>query len=489
MSQNEPPTGGNAPDPGQQPYQPQQTPGQFGSPDSGAWQGQPPGYPPQSNPPGYPPSSTTPGYPPQSSPPGGQPPGYPPSGTTPGYPPQGNPAQGSPPGYPPQGPPPGWQQQPPGYGTGAGAGPQAPYGAQGGYGSQQQPWGTPPPGQQPPSKGPNKVLLGAVGGVVGLALIGVGFWAVRGNGGTAAPSPQPTVTTGTGQTSQPSPPPNPAASKASDAVATYLRALGAGDALTALSLAATPPGGNTAFLTNGVLAKATAGKISDINVPEVADPNATDVPATYTLAGKPVSASFGVTRIGDQFRLSQVAATIDISRLQNPRVPVSLGGVAATSSLVQLFPGVYPVAAANKYYSYGSVQLTVGDLGDKIAGKGTVSISSAGKSAIIKAAKAKYKSCLKQHAARPSGCGWGVRVPGGVKIRTSTVKWTTKSGANWDKLKLKLIGPGLVEGRGKATVHFYARDARVSGRYWYKDIKLTGVQASINGSKIKVTFY
>ena len=41
----------------------------------------------------------------------------------------------------------------------------------------------------------------------------------------------------------------------------------------------------------------------------------------------------------------------------------------------------------------------------------------------------------------------------------------------------------------KATVHFYARDARVSGRYWYKDIKLTGFQAKLSGSKITVTFY
>ena len=48
---------------------------------------------------------------------------------------------------------------------------------------------------------------------------------------------------------------------------------------------------------------------------------------------------------------------------------------------------------------------------------------------------------------------------------------------------------GWAEAKMKATVHFYARDARVSGRYWYKDIKLTGFQAKLSGSKITVTYY
>jgi hypothetical protein len=38
-------------------------------------------------------------------------------------------------------------------------------------------------------------------------------------------------------------------------------------------------------------------------------------------------------------------------------------------------------------------------------------------------------------------------------------------------------------------VHFYARDAKVSGRYWYKDIKLRGVSLTIGSNKVSVAFY
>lgn len=373
----------------------------------------------------------------------------------------------------------GWAQQPPppppGY-----AGPQGPYGGQPG-------WGAPPPGQ-PPSGRSNKVVLGAVGGVLGLALIGGGVWAFQNNSGSATPSVQPTAvsTPGPGQPT-PSTLPSVPAAKASDAVVTYLRALGAGDALTALALAARSPSGDTTFLTNGVLAKATAGKIADIAVPEVSDPNATQVSASYTLAGKPVSASFEVTRSGDQFRLTQVAAMVDLSRLQQSLVPVSLAGVPAKNSVVQLFPGVYPVTATNKNFSFGSAKVTVDGLDDQTAGSATVSISSAGKSAILKAVKAKYSWCLKQNSLKPSGCAIWFRQPSGVKFRTSTISYRTTSGAKWSSAKLKLVGNGIVEGVAKTKVRFDVR--ATNGRRWYGTAPITGFRALISSSKVTVSFY
>ena len=76
-----------------------------------------------------------------------------------------------------------------------------------------------------------------------------------------------------------------------------------------------------------------------------------------------------------------------------------------------------------------------------------------------------------------------------MKLITSSIKWTKKSGAKWSSAKFKLVAPGLAEAKSAATVHFYARDARVSGRYWFKDVKLQGVSALIGSSKVSVTFY
>ena len=408
------------------------------------------------------------------------------------YPPPGGaqPAQGwgqQPPSQPsaPQ-PGPGWGQQPqqPGqYGPG-------PYGTaqQPAYGAPQQ-WGGPPPSSGSPGGGNSKrLLIGLIAAAVGLALIGGVVWFVR-NNNSATPTPSPTVSTsGTSGPSQSTQATVPTA-KASDAVVSYLRALGAGDATTALSLAASAPTGDTTFLTNGVLAAATAGKLSNVQVADVSDPNATSVSASYTLAGAPVSATFDVTRVGDQFRLNDIAASVDLSRMQRSGAPVKLAGVTAPGSVVSLFPGVYAVTAANRNLSYGSVKVTVTDLGAQTPAGGKLAISSAGKSAIIKAAKSKYSWCLKQKSVRPSGCGFAVRVPGGVKLRTSTIKWTKRGGANFGSAKLSLQGATYVEAKMAAKVHFYARDARISRRYWYKDVSLRGFSALMTGSKISISYY
>ena len=514
MSQNGPYDGmGNA---GNQPQQPTGPGDQGGA----QWPGQASGYPPAGS--SYP-SAGTPqppagwgqqGQPTQNQPSGqgwqGQPPVYPSAGTPQGPAPdwgqqpsgqgwQGQPGQQQPSDQ-------GWQGQPGQFGAAPAYGDQQGYGAQqgfdqqayggqppGGYpGGPQQPWGYPPDGGQNQPRRTNKAVLGVVGGVVGLALVGGTVWAVNNNRTSADPTPQVSVSVSQGQ---PSPgggssvPPSVATVKASDAVTAYLQALAIGDANAALSLAAVAPAGDTTFLENKVLAKSTRGKLTDIQVTDVTDPNATSVDASYKLNGKQVSTTFGVTKVGDQFRLNQVTATVDISQLATKNVPVSLAGVKASRTMLNLFPGVYPVTAANKYFSYGSAKINVTNLDEVAARAGKVSISSSGKSATIKAAKKKFSWCLKQHSVRPSGCGFAVRVPSGVKLRTNTIKWTTRSAINWGKVSPKLLGSTLVEAKAKGKVHFYARDARVSGRYWYKDLPVTGFNAKVSGSKITVAFY
>ncbi|GAA0345119.1 hypothetical protein [Micropruina glycogenica] len=395
--------------------------------------------------------------------------------------------------YPPAGQQAGWGQQNPGQQpppawSGA-PGQPTPYGQQQyptqphyaaqpqyGQGGPQQPWGYPPAqGQNQSPKKSNKAVLGVVGGVVGVALIGGTVYAL----GRPNPAPAPTVSTSGLST------PTVATAKASDVVSAYLRALGSGDSATALSLAATAPT-DTTLLTDAVLAKTTAGKLTDISVPDVAG-QATSVTATYSLNGKPVTATFAVTNVGGQYRMAQVAAEVELAAMAD--VPLKLAGVRPTGDVVSVFPGVYPVTPVNKYYSIGTVSMAVSDTEDVTPDSRTVGLSSAGKSAIVKAANAKWKACLKSHSLRPSGCGFGVRSRSGVKLITSSIKWTKKSGAKWSSAKFKLVAPGLAEAKSAATVHFYARDARVSGRYWFKDVKLQGVSALIGSSKVSVTFY
>ena len=79
-------------------------------------------------------------------------------------------------------------------------------------------------------------------------------------------------------------------------------------------------------------------------------------------------------------------------------------------------------------------------------------------------------------------------MPSGVKIRKSTIAWTTRGGAKWTKMKPKLPSTTVAEAAAPAKVHFYARDARVSGRYWFKDVNITGVRALISGKKLTISF-
>ncbi len=433
-----------------------------GNPDPGAWQGGQ-GYPPAGGPPG----SGGPGGPGAGW--GGQPAPGQPSG-------QGWPAAPGQPGG-------GWAQQPPppqqpgGYGQ---------YGPNPGQysGPPQQPWGAPPPQPGQGGGGSKKLLFGLIGVAVVLALIGgVVIWMRNNN--TADPTPSISAPV-PGPSSQQSQAPVPT-TKPSDAVVAYLRALSTGDATTALSLSASAPMGDATFLTNAVLAKTTAGKLANVSVTEVTDPTATNVTASYTLAGKPVAASFEVTRVADQFRLSRVAATVDLSRIRQPMAPVSLAGVTSTANIVALFPGVYPVTSANRNLSYGATTIAVRDLTSQTPSGSGVTISAAGKTAILKAVNSKYSWCLKQNSLRPAGCAVWFRQPTGVKFRTGTISYRTTSGANWSKAKLKYLGGGRVEAAARTKVRFDVRST--DGRRWYGNATVFGFRADISRPNVTATFY
>src|SRR5215216_979612 len=152
-------------------------------------------------------------------------------------------------------------------------------------GAEPDPYGSPPPGSYvpgpgeptPPRRGRAKILI--IIGAAALAVILMAVLAVvvatrNGLVGNTGSKTQRQQTQSQGAAPQNAPRP-------SDAVMGYLQALAAGDAVAALSFAADPaPTGP--LLTNEVLAKSSErADLSDIQVPDVDDQNATSVSATY----------------------------------------------------------------------------------------------------------------------------------------------------------------------------------------------------------------
>ena len=149
------------------------------------------------------------------------------------------------------------------------------------YGSPPSSWDAGPvqPAPQPKGKGKILIIIGAAALAVILMAVLAVVVATR-----LGPAANPGGTTSTQGQTNPSQNTAPQqASRPSDAVAGYLQALAAGDAVAALSFAADPaPTGP--LLTNEVLVESgDRAALTEIQVPVVEDQNATSVSATYTL--------------------------------------------------------------------------------------------------------------------------------------------------------------------------------------------------------------
>ena len=208
-----------------------------------------------------------------------------------------------------------------------------------------------PPGQ-PPKKGNAKMLIiiGAVVlAVLALAITG-GVLLLNRGAQTAGTDPN----TG-GSTAPPggSTAPPPLAVKPSDAVKSYLEALAAGDAETALSFGETTPT-DASLLTGAVLAQSNKlAPITDINVPDVNDEYAYKVDASYRLGKQEVNESFTVDKAGDRWKLTDTYTELDLSTRQEKTVPMIINGVNAKAGTVRLFPGAYQFTTGSSYLTWG----------------------------------------------------------------------------------------------------------------------------------------
>jgi hypothetical protein len=334
------------------------------------------------------------------------------------------PGPGGPPpgGYPPGGPPPG------GYPPG------------GGYGG--PPVGAPPP--VPPGSGPKRGRrIAIIAGAVVLVLAAgtaIAVVATRDKPTTTAPpqssqqaSPGGTTPGGTGSTAA------PAATTASDAVKGYLQALSSGDAQAALSYAADPVSGP--LLTNSVLADShKRAPLTTVDVPAVADPDATSVPATYQLGKTPVSESFNVIKVGDQWKLTQVTKAVDVGLVRQASVPMKINGVTIAASTVTLLPGSYAFTTGLSYLSYGSKSTVLlkspSDQANVYSLRAT--LTSAGKRAVVSTAKKRYQKCLKAHALKPSNCPFGGTST--YTYKASTIRWKQSGKDPFRKAKVTIAG-------------------------------------------------
>jgi hypothetical protein len=356
-------------------------------------------------------------------------------------PPMSVPGPGSGPGQPLS--PYGYPQQPspnsPAAGSGYSFGPFAPE-------EQTAEWqGAPTPGSYgagpiqpaPQPKGKSKIWIIIGAAALAVILMAVVAVVVATRAGSAA-NPGGNASTQGQQTNQGNAPQG--AARPSDAVAGYLQALAAGDAVTALSYAANPaPTGP--LLTNEVLVESgERAALTEIQVPVVEDQNATSVSATYTLGDSAVSESFDVVKVADTWKLSRAVKDLDISFIVGGSVPVKINGVTVEQDSVAVLPGSYAFTTGLPYVGYGSknVVLVKSPYVEADTYRIESKLTKSGEKAVISAAKKRYNKCLDINSLNPKNCP--IRFDSKYSYKKSTINWQQVGGDPFRKAKVTFGG-------------------------------------------------
>ncbi len=226
---------------------------------------------------------------------------------------------------------------------------------------------------------------------------------------SSAPSPavEPTVIAPPPSgTTAPSTAPPPAGALASDAVLGYLQALAAGNADAALRYAARPVT-REATLSNAVLAESRRrAPVTGIRVTAVADPDATQVQASYRLGSTPVNGVFGVVKISGGWKLREVVNEFDLGLVRQKTIPMKINGATVTSDRVRVLPGSYAFSTGTRYLSYGGRNVLLvrspDDLVNVYGLRG--GLTSSGRQKVKAVAKMSYRACLRSRVPRPRNC-------------------------------------------------------------------------------------
>ena len=363
--------------------------------------------------------------------------------------------------------------------------PGQPYAGQPYAGQPGQPYAGQPYSPQPPAGGPrpkrSKVPLFILVGVVAVVIIAVIANLLTDRG---TPTASPSATT-SGSTV-----PAPQSADPASAVQGYLQSLSQGDAVTALSYAATVPA-DTSMLTNEVLAAGLqTTPISDIQVSKGSGASTFDtIGATYKLGDRVVTASFDVSKAGTAWRLEQVASPVAFTSLYPDQVALRVNGAPLTTDSATLFPGGYTVTADDTRYGVSHATFQVQspqDRPDTYAMQ--LTLSKAGISKVRAAAQKKLSSCLKQRSLKPAGCGFASYLPGKNKPSTSTIRWTVTKGANAMKtLKptVDVADPTFV--RATVNLQLKVNLRSTNGIRWYGYSGVYVVRGELTANGVRIT--
>lgn len=392
--------------------------------------------------------------------------------------------------------------EPPGYtnpGGTSGTGPgYTPY--PGGYG---QPGANPPGGSQlggqgggsfiggsQLSGGPtgpgggrnNLVIIAVAAGLAIILAVGVGFLVTRDGGKEEAGGPG-----GGGASSETSPPPEQGG-KPSDPVQGYLEALAAGDAETAIGFAKTAPADKT-LLTDEVLqASNERAPISEISVPEVTDEYTRRVSAAFKVGDQSVNQDFRVEQVGSEWKITEIVADLELSRVRANSVPMLINGVTVDSDALKVFPGSYEFTTGLKYLDYGKSNVLVVEGPDSYARTSDIELAPTkeGTKAFTAAAKAHHKKCVAKKELAPKGCPNIADVD--EKAKKGTVKWTV-SGDPWASFKPRMSydDPASIESRFSANYKVTFTDTKGTKQGYRVYGGSNTYSANLTEDKVKVS--
>jgi hypothetical protein len=221
---------------------------------------------------------------------------------------------------------------------------------------------------------------------------------------------------------------NAGAQSATEAVETYLTALAAGDAPTALAQTAQLVE-DTTFLTSEFLSAAQRDyPITNIKVPEGQQTTSpAQITATYNLGDVEVEAHFTVQQHGFSWLLDGGFMNLNVTDLVE-KLPLSLNGVdVSTLSTVALFPGVYTLETSQPYVTMTDPELVINFPEGSPAFTWGVNLTDEAVTMISEAAAPHLSSCLARLEMLPGDCGFGIANSEQTQVSVDSIKWTLTS--------------------------------------------------------------
>lgn len=263
-------------------------------------------------------------------------------------------------------------------------------------------------GGQPPKKGPNKVVIGTIIGVVILALIGGvgGFLLYQKNQEEKEFARQ--VETA-GQTVQ-----------------GYFDALVAGDPAKALGFSSEPADGPL-VAPEVYKAAAEAAPVGDVTVGEAQvvqddDKNfvSASVDSSWTVDGQEMSKTWTLSKAGDDWKLDAVTGSVTLA---DSSLDIVINGAPVEPGTYQALPGKYAVSTGVDAIIYKSESFTVTGPGEEISWLADASISDDAKKKVVDNAKSALDECMSQNDIMNEACPNRFNVDPKFTIDSKTVEF------------------------------------------------------------------